>query len=437
MARLARVEVFAADEVAVVHVMNRTVRRCFLMGEDRLTGRNYDHRKGWVEEQLKRLAGLFGIDLLCHAVMSNHFHLVVRSRPDVVAAWDDAEVARRWWGLCPGRKDAEGSAEEPKEHELRAIASDAARVAVIRNRLSDISWWMRLLCQNIGQRANRDDGEIGKFWQARYRAVRLLDETALLACAAYVDLNPIRAALAETLEGSDYTSGKVRAEAVRGEVSGRAEEGNEEQKPVANAMRLMGSEDKGEAGERFALCGFGCGPGTLTSEKSATMVELAPNLPNPAKTEQSVKRTREEGRNPVASATRLMGGSDGYLAPVAIDPLNDAVGPCCSPRGKRASEKGFLPMSAAAYLELLDWTARQVRGDKRGSTPAKVVPLMERLGISDEVWCGLVKDFGRLFYAVAGKPHEIDGRVSRDGQHRFKTRRKTRELLVEPVGQAG
>jgi len=45
MARLARVEVFAADEVAIVHLINRTVRRCFLMGDDPLTGKNYDHRK--------------------------------------------------------------------------------------------------------------------------------------------------------------------------------------------------------------------------------------------------------------------------------------------------------------------------------------------------------------------------------------------------------
>jgi hypothetical protein len=64
---------------------------------------------------------------------------------------------------------------------------------------------MRVLCQYIAVRANREDHELGKFWQSRFRAVRLLDEAALLACAAYVDLNPIRAAMAETLEQSDYT----------------------------------------------------------------------------------------------------------------------------------------------------------------------------------------------------------------------------------------
>jgi hypothetical protein len=45
MARVARVEAFAPDEIVTIHVMNRVVRRCFLMGTDELTGKNYDHRK--------------------------------------------------------------------------------------------------------------------------------------------------------------------------------------------------------------------------------------------------------------------------------------------------------------------------------------------------------------------------------------------------------
>ncbi len=68
MARLARVEVFASDEVAVVHVMTRTVRRCFLLGDDAVTGKNYDHRKQWIDDQLVHQARHFGIDLLCQAI---------------------------------------------------------------------------------------------------------------------------------------------------------------------------------------------------------------------------------------------------------------------------------------------------------------------------------------------------------------------------------
>ena len=206
MSRIAREEVFSPDEIAIVHVMNRVVRRCFLLGTDPVSGKNYDHRKVWIEDLLEHFSRCFGIDLLCFAILSNHFHLVLRSRPDVVAIWDDHEVARRWLMLCPVRKNEDGTPKEPSEAERNAICNGPARLAEIRRRLSDISWWMRLLCQKVATRANAEDDEAGKFWQSRFKAVRLLDEESLLACAAYVDLNPIRAALAATLEESDFTS---------------------------------------------------------------------------------------------------------------------------------------------------------------------------------------------------------------------------------------
>ena len=134
--------------------MARVVRRCFLLGNDPLTGKNYDHRKLWIKEQLVRLLAQFSIDLLCFAIMSNHFHLILRSRPDIVATWDDTEVARRWLMLCPirKRKDILDEAPEPTEAELNSIRNDPDKLAEIRTRLSDVSWWMRLLCQNIGRR---------------------------------------------------------------------------------------------------------------------------------------------------------------------------------------------------------------------------------------------------------------------------------------------
>ena len=95
MARLARAEVFHCEENAVVHVMNRTVRRCFLLSDDPYTGRNCDQCKLWIDDQLVHQARHFGVDLLCQAIMSNHFHLVLRSRPDIVAGWDDTEVVIR------------------------------------------------------------------------------------------------------------------------------------------------------------------------------------------------------------------------------------------------------------------------------------------------------------------------------------------------------
>ncbi|MEQ9411494.1 MAG: hypothetical protein RIK87_27515, partial [Fuerstiella sp.] len=82
MSRVARKEVFSPDEIAVVHTSNSTTRRCFLLGDDPLTGQNYDHRKHWMNDRLKWLASWFGIDLLCHTILSSRFDLVLRSRPD-------------------------------------------------------------------------------------------------------------------------------------------------------------------------------------------------------------------------------------------------------------------------------------------------------------------------------------------------------------------
>ena len=104
MARLARAEVFDPSEVAVLHICARVVRRCCLFGIDPVTGENHDHRKIWIEDQFKLLAANFEIDLLSFAILLNHVHLILRSRPDFIETWDSSEVASRWLMLCPKRK---------------------------------------------------------------------------------------------------------------------------------------------------------------------------------------------------------------------------------------------------------------------------------------------------------------------------------------------
>ena len=103
MARRNRAEVVVEDEIGVYHCVQRVVRRAFLCGVDPLSGNSYDHRRTWIRVRLESLAGLFGVEIAAFAVMSNHLHVILRNRPDVVTLWSDQEVARRWLALFPGR----------------------------------------------------------------------------------------------------------------------------------------------------------------------------------------------------------------------------------------------------------------------------------------------------------------------------------------------
>jgi len=205
----------------------------------------------------------------------------------------------------------------------------------------------------------------------------LLDETALLACAAYVDLNPIRAAIAQTIETSDYTSAQQRALALQAAVAMQDE--TTELPPTEHSVSLS---DAGGA---------------------------------PSAQSNPISRPK-----PIARS----------LSPVAIDERGTEIGACCHTSGFRASDKGFLAMSEASYLELLDWTARHIRSDKRGATPASCLPIFKRLGIDAEIWCEVTRDFGKLFSTVAGKPKVIQQARSRTRQQRYKTRKRALELLT-------
>ena len=134
MPAYARKEIVDESEVGVYHCVSRCVRRAFLCGVDRYTGKNFDHRKLWVQARLEELAGIYALDILGFSIMSNHIHVVLRNRPDLAQDWSDEEVARRWWVLHPWRRNEDGTPAEPEPSELAAIQADPDRVAVLRRR---------------------------------------------------------------------------------------------------------------------------------------------------------------------------------------------------------------------------------------------------------------------------------------------------------------
>jgi len=218
-----RSQLVSLDATPYYHCMSRCVRRAWLCGKDPLSGRSFDHRKGWLVERLALLGGIFAINIAAYAVMSNHFHLVLHIDRQRARRWSDDEVLHRWTRLYKGpplvqRYLAGSSLMRAERQELKGL------IRAIRAKLSNISSFMAALNVYVARRANIEDECTGRFWEGRFTSQALLDTAGLISCMSYVDLNPVRAGIAEGLESSDFTSIQDRILALQTAV--KAEDGN-------------------------------------------------------------------------------------------------------------------------------------------------------------------------------------------------------------------
>ena len=280
---IARKNQISLDHTPYYHCTTRCVRRAFLCGDDDHSGRNFDHRKQWLEDRLVLLSTVFAIDLLAYAIMSNHYHVVVRLHAAGTAGWSDEAVVERW-----------GQVFSLPDHVSREL------IDTWRQRLGDLSWYMR--CS-------------GRFWEGRFHCQALLDEAALLKCMAYVDLNPIRAATAKTPETSAYTSVKARIER-----------------------------------------------------------------------------------------------RDAHLLPF-VDT-------------RRAAQQS-VPVRKHEYLQLLDWSGRQMRHRKRGRIPQDLPPILERLDLSGKMWMDEMRHYGRWYYRAVGSLNKLQHYCQHLGQQWLKGQGQT------------
>lgn len=199
------------------HCISRCVRRAFLCGYDNESQRHFDHRKQWLVDLMHQLVEIFAIRICAYAVMSNHYHLILSVDLELALSWSDEEVVDRWAKLYPTAKNTNWSDIETNFKNLSSAQHND--VTTWRNRLYNISWFMRKLNEFIARRANSEDQCTGHFWESRFKSQALLDDSALLACMVYVDLNPIRAGICNTPESSDFTSIQERLKAYQQEQS--------------------------------------------------------------------------------------------------------------------------------------------------------------------------------------------------------------------------
>ncbi len=194
------------EEGGFYHLGSRCVRRAMLYGEDPVTGRDVSHRRAWIEARLLELAEIFTVHVCAYAVMSNHYHVTVDYRPRERLEFSDEEVAERWLRLFPPQPGA------ALKSAVAALLEDPERLAVLRDRLGDLSWYMRCLNEPIARLANREDDCTGRFWQGRFCSKELPNDRSVWACMAYDDLNPLRAGMAETVDAPEHTSLQRRLE---------------------------------------------------------------------------------------------------------------------------------------------------------------------------------------------------------------------------------
>ena len=297
------------DATPYYHCVSRCVRRAFLCGIDSVTGNSFEHRRQWIEDKLIELAHIFCIDLCAYSVMSNHYHVVLHIPTEQALSLTTQEVIDRWHVLFKGSLLSQRfqNNEGLSKAELSALSK---QIETWRLRLMDISWFMRCMNEAIARQSNEEDNCTGRFWEGRYKCQALLDESALAARMAYVDLNPIRAAITKTPEKSDYTSIKKR----------------------------------------------------IVKAKSVSL----PNHPN-----QQIKP----------------------LMPFAGNPRKNM------PHG--------LPFRLTDYIELVDWTGRIMRDDKRGYIKNDLSPILERLNIDPKHWHYMTQHFESKFKGLVGSAYKL------------------------------
>ena len=310
-----RSQLVSIDDTPFYNITSRCVRRSFLCGFDKFNGKSYEHRRDWIEQRIRLLSSIFAIEICAYSVMHNHLHLVIKLNPTEATQWNADEVLRRWSCLFKGapivQRYLKGDPLTPAE---RSAVSDC--VVRYQKRLQSLSWFMKCLSEPIARQANKEDNCTGHFWESRFKSQALLTDEAVLSAMAYVDLNPVRACMADTPEASDFTSIKERIN------------------PTFDLAASVKQQTSLESIRHFDL--------------------------------------------PLKPLLRFEGNLE-------------------------ATEQAGIIFGQADYIELVDWTGRIIRDDKRGVISENLPPILTRLNIDIDAWFLQTQHFEQHYQALFAK----------------------------------
>jgi REP element-mobilizing transposase RayT len=357
------------------HVVSRCVRRAFLCGKDEYTGKNYDYRRAEIEQRILSFSQVFCIDVCAYAVMHNHYHIVLKINRHQALQLSMDEIIVRYLQVFKGhalvsRYLAKDKMTQPEKDAVAEL------VESWRKRLYSMSWFMGKVNEGIARQANKEDKVTGRFWEGRYKCQALMDESALVACMAYVDLNPVRANIAENLQQSDYTSIQKRINKL---VNPQKRTSKQESRPIslhAHPETVMDS----------SFVDFIIEPKHFDPNQPS---ELSPFAGN----ERKVIEIKSS----------------------AIEAVDDVY-----PNG--------IPFHLKDYLELVDWTGRVIREDKRGAIADHVPPLLSQMNINPKIWLIQAQHFGSVYARFAGAAESLKNKVDKKYGKWFKGARLTEKI---------
>lgn len=349
-----REEQVSLAQTPFYHCYVRCVRRAFLCGDDYATGQNFDHRKQWIVSRLKFLSYVYAIDICAYAVMSNHYHVVLHVDKARAAEWTLQEVAERWMQLYNGSPLVNRWLRDAKTMDRASCEKVEEIIEQWRDRLMSLSWFMRGVNETVARMANEEEGVKGRFWEGRFKSQALLDETALLSCMAYVDLNPVRAGMADDLVTSDFTSIQQRLYDYSN---------NQPKKTHSTTLdhNLPAASDQSNG----------------MSVKSKDQAQVKALLDKRIDGQYKLKTDLHFDNLPEAPLKPFDGSS-------------------------HTSINMALPFTLEDYFALVDDTGRCLRDDKRGAISPTAARLINQFGINPDKWIQHIRCFGKTYCHCVG-----------------------------------
>ena len=376
MARSPRSEYLNPDESAYAFIICRSARTLLVTTCDRSNSTADAHRVDFIENLIRLFARYFCISVHSHAVLPNELRLVLGTHPDVVQTLDDAEVARRWLMLCPTLRSTTPPSSEPAENEIIAMCADSPNIAQIRLRLSDISWFMRLLQQRITLFCNREDKLTGRLWTDRYRSVVLLGNVAKLLAMANVDLGAVCIDPDKPFSISEFTSALLRL--------------HDLQEAEINVAHPVASTNHSNAD---------------------TTADAICQITNPNVDEADAGQCQPWSRH----LAPLYFGGDNTRTPTPSESFQPG-----------SSDPPATNLEPTEYFELLEWIRRSLNGESPHSPPAWLSLLLRDIRLTAEALAAFIRHFDVLFSHVAGGPSKMDAFITKSRRRKAWVTREAR-----------